>query len=509
MSSPSASPPPLPALQATVKTRGDGLMTQVQQRLAQATLIASRFDAVTSELRSAPDECISALLERIQTEVLYFMDNDFSTTPVPTNRQVPAKPVTTPVNSPSPLQHAPAVSNARETSRSPTPSKTPFPTYPRSFAAVAAAATPRSGLSASVHTATSAPEWQTVTHRPRQLPRPANPRDPRIMVRLAPDSLFRLRPASQCLAIARKALGPYASSLQSIQMVPSGLALLPSSPSARSCLLDSTDALRNAFNASSVDEQTGRDAYVLLFAPRAYVCPALGSHNGTSKTSSLTELTAEAYATELTAILGVAPAHVHITDNHQLDTCTLFVSFAKGSNIPKRPFTIFGARLRFVKSRASGARKLHQCERCFGFHITRGCSRPPACDFCGVHTHLTSQHPLTSATGADNIPCCVNCQGPHKASSPDCPLRPISDRRGLSRPESAAIRAAQRSARLAAVAEWDEIAARRQQPDQMDIEILNAPSGDPEPDVSSSDFAHLLPPQATLALSAPSSDDDL
>ncbi|KAI5297126.1 hypothetical protein KEM56_005061, partial [Ascosphaera pollenicola] len=179
------------------------------------------------------------------------------------------------------------------------------------------------------------------------------------MVRLDQASSFRSRTAAQCLSIAHAALGPLADAVKSVQMLPSGLALVPSSASTHAQLLSSYATLTKAFAASAVDEQTGRNSYVMLFAPPLH--PSGGHRPATSsKTMLEAELTPDAYHAELSAVLGVALAHIHMADNSRADSCTLFVSFPRGSAPTTRTVTVFGARLRLVRSRQTGNRKVQQ-----------------------------------------------------------------------------------------------------------------------------------------------------
>ncbi|KAI5297029.1 hypothetical protein KEM56_005137, partial [Ascosphaera pollenicola] len=141
--------------------------------------------------------------------------------------------------------------------------------------------------------------------KPASSPATKAPSDPRLMVRLDQASSFRSLTAALCLSTARAALGPLADAVKSVQMVPSGLALVPSSASARAQLLSSRAALTKAFAASAIDEQTGRDPYVMLFAPRFTLRAATGPATS-SKTMLEAELTPDAYHAELSAVLAAS-----------------------------------------------------------------------------------------------------------------------------------------------------------------------------------------------------------
>src|SRR5438105_253709 len=60
--------------------------------------------------------------------------------------------------------------------------------------------------------------------------------------------------------------------------------------------------------------------------------------------------------------------------------------------------------------------KVVQCYICFGFHNPRSCKNDPKCPNCGKPDHQDKC--------LNNLKC-PNCLGPHKASSPTCPVHPI------------------------------------------------------------------------------------
>ena len=61
--------------------------------------------------------------------------------------------------------------------------------------------------------------------------------------------------------------------------------------------------------------------------------------------------------------------------------------------------------------------KIAQCNRCWGHHPTKICSRAERCSRCG-----SIEHKATLCK--QNIPRCINCHGPHSAVEPRCMARP-------------------------------------------------------------------------------------
>ena len=68
-----------------------------------------------------------------------------------------------------------------------------------------------------------------------------------------------------------------------------------------------------------------------------------------------------------------------------------------------------------------------QCEKCWDFHHhARDCKREPRCRKCGAREH-TEGDPTCHKSVQETCDCpdrCTNCQGPHPADDPGCPIRP-------------------------------------------------------------------------------------
>jgi hypothetical protein len=67
-----------------------------------------------------------------------------------------------------------------------------------------------------------------------------------------------------------------------------------------------------------------------------------------------------------------------------------------------------------------------QCSRCWKWHNTRCCTRPPKCRLCGSSEHLEEGHHNRCDTPSPYQcpPRCLHCQGPYLADSTTCLLYP-------------------------------------------------------------------------------------
>src|SRR5699024_1445481 len=105
-----------------------------------------------------------------------------------------------------------------------------------------------------------------VTTSPRRK-NPTAPSDPRIMIRLNDDSPARAATAARNFAAAKFALGNAAPALKAVQYIPTGIALIPTNSTGRSSILAAADKVQRAFNARAVEEQTGREDFMIPYAP--------------------------------------------------------------------------------------------------------------------------------------------------------------------------------------------------------------------------------------------------
>ncbi|KHJ31574.1 putative eka-like protein [Erysiphe necator] len=61
-------------------------------------------------------------------------------------------------------------------------------------------------------------------------------------------------------------------------------------------------------------------------------------------------------------------------------------------------------------------KSIQQCKRCHGFHVTRGCSRAPACENCS--STMNSINECKAPTK------CRNCGGSQRSDNRNCPAHP-------------------------------------------------------------------------------------
>lgn len=87
------------------------------------------------------------------------------------------------------------------------------------------------------------------------------------MIRLPPDSTFRIQPVAHCLETARRSLGSHTSALRAVQRMPSGLAAIPVDTTGRSHILSYADSFKSTFSSSAVKPQVGRDDFIVPYAP--------------------------------------------------------------------------------------------------------------------------------------------------------------------------------------------------------------------------------------------------
>lgn len=466
--------PPAPqvrSLDRCISDSGAAAISLVQSRVAIAKKFTAHFSLLTSDPTVTSDAAGPALLTHVQHVIENFASSGFTPPNVsqPVSSAVPSKRRAVPSNSGSG-----AVAN-------------PIPAS--SEAQSSAQARPRLSYAA---TAAAAPSSLQVPGHAQSKPKPAvvsAPSDQRIMVRLPVTSHFHHNKAAQNLEVARRALGEWSMSVRALQNVPSGLALVPVDATGRVHILDAAPSLKAAFSATAVEEQVGRDSFIVPFAPSTLAWRAV-SPDGSNLDSNLNN---SDYAAEVEAALGHKPLSVHMADNGTPTTCTLFLSFARGNVKPSRRLRLYGADLRLVRSKRNA--KIQQCTRCFGFHPTRGCSRPALCRLCGSSDHVADGHPTRSDIVLDHVLRCVQCHGPHAADSQNCPARPVNSngrRVSPSRTELGHIRARGREARRKTIKEYEaskqpaQASASPPSPEshteREDVDMQD--SGDPEPHIA-------------------------
>lgn len=215
----------------------------------------------------------------------------------------------------------------------------------------------------------------------RQKPATVNLPDFRIMIRLPIDSTAFKRPTSVLLARAKNAAGgDLAQHIKTVQIVPSGLAIVRFDKQAKERLLLATDKLKHDFNAHVVEEQLPRDRFYIAYAPALTWTYETGS----------TVLTGNDYVRELEAGTGVRPLSVNAIGREGMESGTILATFPANQVHSGARVTLFGCCLTLKK--AEDKVKIHQCNECWHFHRAQGCSRPARCEMCGDSNHSSADH---------------------------------------------------------------------------------------------------------------------
>lgn len=456
VSTPTPVTPSSSALSSVVQQQGVELLAIINRRVNFATKVASHFDSLRSMGLDMDSDCL-ALLDQIRDVITNF--NRASTTPTKSSG---AK--------------AP---NPRASPSTPIPNNAAVPSSPRK-AAASENVTQKSTYAAVASRGAAAPSSSPKSQHGKSV----NPiSDQRIMVRLPEDSHIRSMSSSEALSVARSAVAPYSEDVKAIHFVKTGLALLPADSFARSRILSQSVAIKQRLNATDVEQQLGRDKFIVPFAPLNTSWTIAGPR----AKQQVVQYTPRDYWAELTAVVGHSPLSVHMAPNHTPDTCTLFLTFTKGAVKPMRHLSLFHGSLSLVTSHRKP--RLVQCGRCQHFHSQHGCTRPSTCVYCGSTEHDSRGHPLTSAAAEDNIPKCFHCRGPHKADYQECPARPrYNEKTGrhapVSRAERGSLRAQQHLLRQKALEEWkvgQDRAANLTRAREEDAEMEDVETGDPEP----------------------------
>jgi hypothetical protein len=302
---------------------------------------------------------------------------------------------------------------------------------------------PPSGLAQSTYaTAASSPAPAKST-LPAKLPKKSPPKQPapdnRLFVRLPNSHLARKMQAYAIYTSLRAELGSNGPLLKEVQPTKTGFALCPSSPNGLSALEAHKETISAFFGDCQVEQGTRWVSYRVTNVPRL-----IGQLSQDNK-YSLVLVDSNAVALAVTDATGLTPTSVTQTTpsatNPNLPYSSWFVNFPDGTT------TTLPSQLRLFGATAS-ARLLPrkttviQCNRCWMWHNSRSCARPPRCRLCGSTEHPEEGH--SNRCGASHPhqcpPRCLHCHGPHPADHLECLLRLIKPNTAYTKAQKSEIR---------------------------------------------------------------------
>lgn len=117
---------------------------------------------------------------------------------------------------------------------------------------------------------------------------------------------------------------------------------------------------------------------------------------------------------------GLDPHHFHKSPREGSRTFILYLPRAQNQKRAPPRVLLFGDSIQ-VKHKPY-LPKVIQCHQCWGFHDPHRCTRKPKCCLCSSPDHTEKFHPEIPL----QAPKCTNCLGSHRADSPACKARPIS-----------------------------------------------------------------------------------
>jgi hypothetical protein len=298
-----------------------------------------------------------------------------------------------------------------------------------------ASAVSRPAPAAAFHIA-KLPKQASVTKPTPKLPGP----DRRLFVRLADSHRAKSMQAYAIYSSLRAKLGSNGTALKEVQSTKTGFALCPSSPEALSILEAQKESILDFFGVCHVERNSHWVSFRVTNVPRSvgHISPD-GEH-------TLVPVDSTILACAVSESIGITPIAVtetpYSTSNPYLASSSWFVNFPEGTNASVVPhqLRLFG----IVTTARLLARKttIVQCSRCWDWHNTRCCARPPKCRLCGSSEHLEEgHHNRCDAPSPHQCPSrCLHCHGPHPADSPTCLLRPGQGRTALTKAQKLEIR---------------------------------------------------------------------
>jgi hypothetical protein len=246
--------------------------------------------------------------------------------------------------------------------------------------------------------------------------------DNRLFVRLPMNHSARGLQAYAIYSSLRAVLGPDGPLLKEVQPTNSGFALCPSANSV-SALEAQKEKISAFFGTCQVEKGSRWVSYRVTNVPRS-----IGRLSHDNK-YALVPVDSEAVAQAVTDEIGLSPISVTQTSysatNDHLPYSSWFVNFPEGTTTPiPRHLRLFGV----TTTTRPLAQKttVVQCNRCWMWHNSRSCARPPRCRLCGSTEHSEENHANRCSAPSPHQcpPRCHHCHGPHPADHPECLLRP-------------------------------------------------------------------------------------
>lgn len=370
-------PPELQSVMEAEKRR----TTQIKSRLSICSTAISSVEAALSPL-SIGDE--KEFVDGIKVYLRAAIGQLIQSGPGSTPPALPARPI----NPPPPRAHE---------IRVPNPSTTQAPAPKTTWATVARADLGRSAGPSTTKAAPPAPKAKSAHPRTKV--------DARLFLRLKANHPHRLlSPAGVRLAVSQ-VLGTAADDIMLVQRVKTGFALTAKNKLARKELLDSSMSR----GESGIKLEPASNLVALQIATVPVTINTLAGP---------IEITAKMVADKVTRVTKSVPfldrPHGYCKPGAPYEN---WQALFPRKSTPRPGFRFFddsGAAKLFQPRR-----KIVQCNRCLGFHASRGCSRAPACWNCGSKMY--------SETECKTPTRCRNCGGPHRSDSRHCQARPRKD----------------------------------------------------------------------------------
>ena len=175
------------------------------------------------------------------------------------------------------------------------------------------------------------------------------------------------------------------------------------------------EALEQIFSTGKVELEQEWDTYVLPHVPSSYL-----GFNGEE-----VNITDQMVQEEFRFQTGLDPHHFHKSPREGSRTFILYLPRAQNQKRAPSRVLLFGDSIQ-VKHKPY-LPKVIQCHQCWGFHDPHRCTRKPKCCLCSSPDHTEKFHPKIPL----QAPKCTNCLGSHRADSPACKARPISQNRSI------------------------------------------------------------------------------